>query len=388
MDSSTSTSSVAGPEETLLDRTVSLAPLLAENRSEGERQARLAPSSVDALRKAGLFGLWAPLDVGGEEATLRQGFDAIVIIAESDPSAAWYVMNSTACATAAALMERSHWPEVFEAPLPNAGLSAAVGGVLSPVDGGYRLTGSWPMMTGVLDATWGVVNATIDTDGGKQLVRSAVVPIASLVVDETWQNAVAMRGTGSHEVSANAVFVPRGLVVDLSSRSDIDRPLYRCSHIVRSAAINAGIPIGILRSALSSVAGELRTKVSSIFGTKAAQSTALLELVADSTAALSHLQSGTASTIDQIWSYVERGDEPPMALRGVLVAEMFRASDVARTHISELYARSSRAAFFAGHPLERALRDIHAVAYGLDTLHPLRHAAGRVGLGLEPGIPF
>jgi indole-3-acetate monooxygenase len=189
-------------------------------------------------------------------------------------------------------------------------------------------------------------------------------------------------------VTAQDVVVPAGLVIDMSARSTIDRPLYRCSYFVRSAAINAGIPIGILRSAVSSMADELRDKVSSIFGVKAAESTALLELMADSVAALTHLESGTASTLDQIWAYVERDAEPPMALRAAIVGEMFRAVDVSREHISKLYARSSRAAFLRGHPLERALRDIHAVAYGLDTLRPLQHAAGRAALGLDPGIPL
>lgn len=375
-------------DETVLGRAISIAPILEENRGEGERQARLSSKSFHALRGAGLFGLWAPAEVGGEEATLREGFDAIVVIAEADPSAAWYVMNSTACATAAGLVDRSYWPTVYEPPLANSGLSAAVGGTLKVVERGYVLTGSWPMMTGVLDASWAVVNARLKTASGEPIVRSAVVPTASLAVEETWQNASAMRGTGSHKVSAEGVYVPEGLVVDLAAKSQIDRPLYRCGHIVRSAAINAGIPIGIMRSAVSSMADELRGKVSSIFGVKAAQSTALLEMMADSVAALTHLEAGTALTIDRIWSYVERDAEPPIALRGAIVGEMFRAVDVAREHISHLYGRSSRAAFLAGHPLERALRDIHAVAYGLDTLRPLQHAAGRVALGLDPGIPL
>jgi hypothetical protein len=55
--------------------------------------------------------------------------------------------------------------------------------------------------------------------------------------------------------------------------------------------------------------------------------------------------------------------------------------------ISRLYARSSRAAFFAGNPLQRALADVHAMSYGWETIRGFYLEVGRVALGLEPTRP-
>ncbi|MGD9751061.1 MAG: hypothetical protein AB7W59_08705 [Acidimicrobiia bacterium] len=75
-------------------------------------------------------------------------------------------------------------------------------------------------------------------------------------------------------------------------------------------------------------------------------------------------------------------------MRAKLVGGWFRAAAVARQGTSTLYAHSSRAAFRRGHPLERAPRNIHAMAYGLETLHLLHHAAGRAALGAAPSSPL
>jgi alkylation response protein AidB-like acyl-CoA dehydrogenase len=371
----------------VVERARALAPLLEQHRAYGEAHAGPSPEALAACREAGMFGLAAPVEVGGEEASLRQIVEVMTSIAAADPSIAWCMVNSTAVAMAAALLDPRWWPEVYQPPLPNAGLAAALGGRLTPTEGGYRLSGKWALMTGVRHAGWAAVNCRAPRTEGGPSRPTAIVPTSALRVTETWQDAVAMRGTGSHAVSAEDVFVPEGLVVELHGPPRIDRPLFRCSWMVRSAAINTGIPIGILEAALASAADELAGKVSTVFGTRAADSTALLEMMATATVALNHLREGSLAAVDALWAYVSGGQQPSPALRGIVLAGPFHAVDVARRTISELYARSSSAAFFRGHPLERALRDIHAVAYGLESLRPMHHAAGQIALGLDPQLP-
>jgi hypothetical protein len=46
---------------------------------------------------------------------------------------------------------------VFAGPPGPYGFSIVRGGMATPVDGGYRLTGRWPFLTGARDVTWAAV---------------------------------------------------------------------------------------------------------------------------------------------------------------------------------------------------------------------------------------
>lgn len=67
--------------------------------------------------------------------------------------------------------------------------------------------------------------------------------------------------------------------------------------------------------------------------------------------------------------------------------EAVSAADIARDTMSRLYAQGTRAAFIQGNPVERALRNLHAIAFSLQFLRPLYDDAGRVYLGGKPLVP-
>ena len=58
-----------------------------------------------------------------------------------------------------------------------------------------------------------------------------------------------------------------------------------------------------------------------------------------------------------------------------------------RGTISRLYAEGTRDACLQGNSVERALRNIHAIVFGLQSVRPFSEAAGRVFLGGEPQLP-
>lgn len=371
----------------IVARARDLVPLIEGGRAFSDEKARLSPEVLSACRDAGLFGLSAPAEVGGAEATLVEIFDVTQVVAAADPSTAWVIVNSQPCARAAAVIDPQHWPDIYRQPLGPYGLSAAPVGRLQPDEaGGFTLSGTWPLMTGVLDAEFAVVFCKLRKDD-KTSVCQAIIPTAQLTVNEVWQNAVAMRGTGSHEVTATGLAVPEGLIMLPGAILRIDRPLYRTGAYGVPSAVNSAVPIGILQSAVASAGAVLKDRVSSIFGQAAPNSTAMLELMAEAWLSLEHLRLGVRASLEALWEYAERGEPAPASVRATVAGSPFQAVDVARDLISRLYARSSRAAFFKGHTLERALRDIHAIGYGLDVLRPLHHDTGRVALGLDPQTP-
>jgi alkylation response protein AidB-like acyl-CoA dehydrogenase len=315
----------------VVDATADLLETIADGRDQAEETGALSSEVVAACREAGLFGLGAPVEVGGHEATPVETFEAIQLVASVDPSVAWYMVNSLPVSRAAAWIDPDHWAAIYKPPLGNYGLSAAPTGRLLEDGDSFRLTGEWPLMTGVLDADWALVFAILDRDGSDPAVRQVLVPTSDLMVTEIWQDAAAMRGTGSHRVSATNATVPRGLIVDPSSPPRLQRPLYLGGSYVSHGFANSAVPIGILRSAVEATGNELRGKVSSIFGQKAVQSTALLELLSEAALALDHLYLGVRTALDLIWEYMLRGDTAPPQLRATVIGSPFRAVDVPET---------------------------------------------------------
>lgn len=92
------------------------------------------------------------------------------------------------------------------------GPDALVVGSLSPfgnaerVDGGYRLSGRWPYISGVDFSSWALLCGTVPGSGGPVPTVFAVPRSAYSVVD-TW-DSVGMRGTGSNTVAVDGALVP------------------------------------------------------------------------------------------------------------------------------------------------------------------------------------
>ena len=77
-----------------------------------------------------------------------------------------------------------------------------------------------------------------------------------------------------------------------------------------------------------------------------------------------------------VWDLAGTGAEVSLPLRAELYASTFHVLDTARDTVSQLYARGTRAAFMRGNPLERALRNLHAIAFGYESSRGLQHSAG------------
>ncbi|RLA41141.1 MAG: hypothetical protein DRQ64_03015 [Gammaproteobacteria bacterium] len=370
---------------------IDLQPLIVEHRREGEINARLASEVVSAVGKAGMFRMFAPKEVGGLELTPSEAFRATVTISAADPAVSWYIVNSMAgCMIAAALPEAER-KALFVEPDRNFGFSAVALAKATPVDGGYRLNGTWPVVTGCNDSLWcalaGIVHEG-DTPrllaNGRPDARIFLVPTDQLEIDQTWQYAAAMRGTGSNQANAKDIFVPEVLAHSPGSAALIDRPLFRSAPSLLTLPIFAAVAVGVLQGAIDAASGEIKSKVSSITGKALRDQTETQLVIADASAALRAIRAGSLEAFDKVWEGLKSGKPISNELKAEMYSSSFYAGDVAREMVSRLYTKGSRAAFMQGHALERCLSNIHAVVAAIDARRGFHHSAGSVMLGGEP----
>jgi len=196
----------------------------------------------------------------------------IEAVSAADPAVGWYIANSLpTCLAVAALAEKER-AQLFAEPDRNFGYSGAQVGQAIPTEGGYRVSGQWPVVSGCEDAKWcglsGIVmeGNTPRLSNGYPDSRLFFTRTADLEIVPTWKDAAAMRGTGSNQVRVYDVFVPEGLAYTSAKPLLIDRPLFRLPSVLMFAPMGAAVACGVLSTALESAVEALSAKVSTFSG--------------------------------------------------------------------------------------------------------------------------
>lgn len=371
-----------------------LCSLITEHRDMAEDTARLAPAVVEAGGRAGLWVAGAPKEVGGLELDLVEILELCERVAEADPSVGWHVVNSGGAGHAAAFVPESIRDAVFASTSRPFGFSGAVaaGIEVSREDGGFRLDGTWPFMTGVLDANWACVTVIVpperDADGGPPDLRRVLMPLDSCEIHPTWDAATGMRGTGSHAVTASGVVVPAEATITHRAEPIIDRLAFRIPSHLPFVGGAAAISVGILRSTIAGVVDFCANKVSRLDGRKQSEDSVVQQTVADATAVADSLSANLHERARVLNASYASGERPERGDRAHWWSAVFYSADAVSNEVSKLYRIATSSAYGTRNPVERGLRDAHAIAAAFGSFRPLRRAAGAVLLGQDASHPL
>jgi len=268
-----------------------------------------------------------------------------------------------------------------------AGSGAALGRARR-VDGGWRLTGRWPFVTGGPVAVRIVVGATVEGPKPRSLCF-ALLPAEEVTILDTW-DTVGLRGTGSHDVTVEDVFVPDDRMgVTPSGRDTVpDTALFRLPPSLRFPFPKVGVATGIARAALVEFCDLAQ-------GKKPRISRSLLRDRPDAQLAVARAEaligSGWAfatEMVDTIWAIAGAGDPIP--------ADVHARTRLACTHavancvqaVETLCTAAGTTANLVSSPLHRLLADVRAVPQHVMVGSFNDLDAGRVLLGLDPTDPL
>ena len=199
------------PEE-LIARAAALKPLLRRQQAENDERGCYSEELHQAFLRAGLYRTLQPRMFGGYEFDVPTFYKAMLEISHGHPSAGWCL---ALCASHAFLIA-SHWPEQAQRDLfGSEGHFAAPhrvppNGVLTPVDGGFRLSGVWDFCSGIPYATHLVCGARLPAADGPPEIFCVVVPRDKLRILDDWggDQTLGMRASGSNSVEVEQAFVP------------------------------------------------------------------------------------------------------------------------------------------------------------------------------------
>jgi 3-hydroxy-9,10-secoandrosta-1,3,5(10)-triene-9,17-dione monooxygenase len=365
---------------------------LRAHDAASEQRRELAAESVAAMAGAGLLRLLVARRVGGPELDLATALKALIEVTEASASAGWVAMVSTAHDLVMGGFPEAAQDEVYADGLDRVFPgSLATTGALTPVAGGWRLSGRWPFASGAAHGAWFVLGTSVREGGSRPVPHHVVVPRADLALDDDW-HVLGLRGTGSVTVRAEDAFVPAHRAMNTGVLFRAESPwqakhatrLYRTPIVAGLAAHLAAVALGIARPALADALGRSGSQGDRYTGARKVDRVGLQMRLAEAevelrTAAL--LFDDTLAVLGRI-----AGGDDSIEARGRAKYQSAYGMELCARCIQRLMAASGARAAFDGSAIQRAFRDINmARSHAIGDLDTAAETHGRLLLGLGPG---
>lgn len=348
----------------VLDLARAVGTVAARTDAVHDRDATVVAEAYAEMRRVGYLRLAVPVELGGLGADLRQ------VVAAEEELGSW----SGSAALGAAmhlyltLVQRWRWrrgapgADTVLRRVADDGLVLATSGgsdwvapttTAVEVEGGYRLTGrksfcSQIPLAGVLSTS-----AVVGPPGPDAVVLHAGVPTSApgFRIVETW-DTLGMRGTASHDVVLDEVFVPAAAVTGTRPYGVLAGPLLVAA--IHFAPVGGAAYLGIARGAAGAAAGLLAGRTD--------PAPHAVRQTGECAAALRVARWALDGAVAEV------GDDPPAdeATLAALMTAKREAVTAARRVVDTALEIAGGPAFFRGSPLERAYRDVRGGPF-----HPL-----------------
>ncbi len=338
-----------------------LYPMIAAASPAHDEQRQLAGPVVEALMTGGFFCMLKTKDVGGLE--IRPSIFAQVTeaLAAADGSAAWVVCQSNGCSTASAYLEADVAKAIFGRPdgilawgPPSASATA------QPVDGGYRITGTWRFLSGSQNASW--LGAHIRIAETKE-TKTFLFPKSSTTFRDIWRT-LGLRGTASNEYSAQDLFIPHDRTIYRDDPRDrrSDSPLYRFTSNQLYSIGFGGVALGIARGTMDAFLALPKDKTRRGTAKPMVENNVVQSHVAQCEARWRSARYFLHAAADEAQEAIEEQGAIQQAQRASLRLASTWAIQSSRMIVNTLFHDCGSMAVFEENPFERRLRDIHTVA--------------------------
>jgi alkylation response protein AidB-like acyl-CoA dehydrogenase len=352
---------------------------------------------MDRLVEAGLFSIYTPRQFGGLELPLPEALRVVEEVSRLDGSTGWTVALGFANDLFTSVLPDESAARVLR---NGSALIAGAPGFMvraEPVEGGYCLTGQWPFCSGAPNATWLNVAAPIfdgDTPrmgaAGPEMIL-AFLPPSDVEIVDTW-HVTGLRGTGSHDLRVQQVFVPAAMTGAFTMPAG-PQPV-RDSFLARIPFMTAlgiaqspAVCLGIARHAIDEFR-ELALHKEPPFAPKLSEQVQAQAGLARAEALLRSARCYWYENVERLWKTVTSGGEVSLDDRVAVRLASLTATENSLAAVDRLYRLAGSTAIFQSSLVERCWRDVHTAAQHVQVQDGRWETTGRVLFGLEPATPF
>lgn len=377
----------------VLDAARALRPRLLDERDRIEADRRLSAELAKELANEGLFRLSLPRAYGGLEVTPMASMEVFEELARADASVAWCVWNGNAYWTTPQFSETAA-REIFSDPSVIVANSTQPKGRAVAVEGGYRVSGQWSLVSGCQISDWIQLNCIVhDEDQPRRLASGAPVMrfmfcrTADCQILDTW-SAGGLRGTGSHDVVAQDLFVPDRHASSFTDPLVLTEPRYRFPSWTREIPGCGAMALGIARGVIDALVELARVKRPERSAQTLMEDRGAQARVAQAEALVSSARLFLFDAVERLWTEVANGGEVTMEGRARIRLAANHALTSAVQAVDLVYLTGGATSLYTSAPFERAARDVRAMTQHI-AMHPrVMETVGRVLFGLEPDSPI
>jgi len=364
-----------------------LQPLLEQEAPGNNRNRQVSQNVVTALKDGNFFRMLQPTWLGGLELTPTDFSQVTEAIAAADASVGWIVCQGNGCSMTAAYLDRPVAEAMFG---PRDGILAwgppGAPFEAEPVEGGYRISGTWRFASGSQNATW--LGAHMKVAGRKE-TRTMLFPKTSAVMTDIW-HTMGLRGTASNQYTVTDLFVPE----DHTARRDdprdrkYDAPLYKFTSNQLYSAGFAGVGLGIARGLIDAFLALPANKVSRGASRPMRENNVVQSQLAQSEARWHSARAFLHNTFNEAWEHVLVHGELTDQQRAMLRLCATWAINQAKEAVNTLYHAAGSMAVFEDQPFERRMRDMHTVAQQSQGRQLHYESVGQIMFGLPAENQF
>lgn len=355
----------------MLERARSLVPVFAERAAECERQRRLPDDNERDLHRTGLFRIMQPARVGGPELDLRVMVDVCAEIAKVCPSTSWNLGN----------LSSHHWllgyfePEM-QAEIWNASPDTLIATSLAfaagrgrKVEGGYEVSGRWPLSSGVDNSDWNMLGFMVrERDDGPPVdQRFALVHRSQYEIIDNW-HAVGLAGTGSKDVATSKLFVPDIQTITAWALNGQPHPgstvnpgpIFRLPLLALGPYVLSGVLLGCAKGAYDSTVGAARRRMTTNTGVPVNASQAIQIKVAEASARIDTAEMLMQQACDHAMAVARSGAEFTYDIKVRYRRDAFFSARMCVEAVDILMGIAGSGGLYLTSTMQRLFRDAHA----------------------------
>lgn len=364
-----------------IERAMGLEALVRAHADEAERIRRLPGPVAEAFAASGLYRIAAPESLSGFDADPVTQMAVIETISRFDGSAGWNLMIGIE--TFALLAPGcTGCRELIEDPAVVLASSTAAVGRADREGDGYRVSGRWQFVSGCHNAA--VFGATVRLyENGEPVSANcyAMIPQPDFQIEDTW-NVGGLRGSGSHDVLVEDVWIPgTQIVAPLGGAEEASNQL-RFPLGSRLAFNKVAVALGIARAGIDAFVDLAEGKVPRFTSRSLRERPASQRAIAEAEVRVLKGAALVRTLLDGMWNKVVGRAHISTRERAVF---QLACSDAVRGCVEAVDLLCDAAGTTANqqeHPLERIARDIRVVRQHVTVASHQIDDAGRVLLGL------
>ncbi|MGW1229225.1 3-hydroxy-9,10-secoandrosta-1,3,5(10)-triene-9,17-dione monooxygenase oxygenase subunit [Streptomyces sp. NPDC002530] len=354
----------------VLEKVRAVLPAIEKRAGTTDEQRRIPDATIRELTGAGVFRMLQPARYGGLETDPVRFYAVVRALAAVCCSTGWVASVLGVHAWQLGLFPQEAQEEVWgEDPDTRISSAYAPVGRLTPVDGGYRLTGRWSFSSGCEHADWALLGALVTGAQGRPVdFLTVLVPRSDYRIEDMW-DVVGLRGTASNDILVESAFVPAHRVLRNYEQARLTvpgqrinpGPLYRLPFgAVFTCAVTAPV-IGAVSGGYASYVTRMKERVRlSLGGGRFTEDPFAQVAIARAASDIDATVLQMDRNLRELYDLASDGAEIPMELRLRTRRDQVRGTERAVAAIDLLFKTAGGNALRRGNPVERAWRDAHA----------------------------